>query len=246
MALWLVGTGLRWWVRGRGGWGIRCSVVQRGCWTRVEAVGWLLVVRVASAFVSAGSCAIAWRALGRLAAYGWALQERSRIELVFGRVQGRMGVIWVSACGVWDGSGVGVRWCCGRGCRIACSGWWCFLLRVGCGGSVMVVWWVEEEFSNTLRNIGTNRALRNIGRGAVALGLALDALSILTAPPCEKGRAIGGAIGGAVGSIVGAAVGSAIAPGVGTIIGGAVGGFLGGLVGDWLGSRFRPEGCDCP
>jgi hypothetical protein len=28
---WL-GTGLRWWVRGRGGWGIRCSVVQRGCW----------------------------------------------------------------------------------------------------------------------------------------------------------------------------------------------------------------------
>ena len=96
------------------------------------------------------------------------------------------------------------------------------------------------------RNIGTNRALRNIGRGAVALGLALDALSILTAPPCEKGRAIGGAIGGAGGSIVGAAVGSAIAPGVGTIIGGAAGGFLGGLVGDWLGSRFRPEGSDCP
>jgi hypothetical protein len=23
-------------------------------------------------------------------------------------------------------------------------------LCVGCGGSVMVVWWVEEEFSNTL------------------------------------------------------------------------------------------------
>jgi hypothetical protein len=26
-----------------------------------------------------------------------------------------------------------------------------FLLCVGCGGCVMVVWWVEEEFSNTLR-----------------------------------------------------------------------------------------------
>jgi hypothetical protein len=26
-----------------------------------------------------------------------------------------------------------------------------FLLCVGCGGSVRVVWWVEEEFSNTLR-----------------------------------------------------------------------------------------------
>jgi hypothetical protein len=25
-----------------------------------------------------------------------------------------------------------------------------FLLCVGCGGCVMVVWWVEEEFSNTL------------------------------------------------------------------------------------------------
>jgi hypothetical protein len=24
-------------------------------------------------------------------------------------------------------------------------------LCVGCGGCVMVVWWVEEEFSNTLR-----------------------------------------------------------------------------------------------
>jgi hypothetical protein len=28
-----------------------------------------------------------------------------------------------------------------------------FLLCVGCGGCVMVVWWVEEEFSNTLRAV---------------------------------------------------------------------------------------------
>jgi hypothetical protein len=26
-----VGTGLRWWVRGRGGWGISCRIVQHGC-----------------------------------------------------------------------------------------------------------------------------------------------------------------------------------------------------------------------
>jgi hypothetical protein len=198
-------------------------------------------------FVSAGSGAIAVACV----------RSFSGVWLgVAGAFSDRAGVwacawgVWelygLSACGVWDGSGVGFVGVVEGGAVFACWGWWCFLLRVGCGGSVMVVWWVEEEFSNTLRNIGTNRALRNIGRGAVALGLALDALSILTAPPCEKGRAIGGAIGGAVGSIVGAAVGSAIAPGVGTIIGGAVGGFLGGLVGDWLGSRFRPEGCDCP
>jgi len=31
-----------------------------------------------------------------------------------------------------------------------------FLLCVGCGGSVMVVWWVEEEFSNTLPTPLTN------------------------------------------------------------------------------------------
>jgi hypothetical protein len=33
-----------------------------------------------------------------------------------------------------------------------------FLLCVGCGGCVMVVWWVEEEFSNTLNmRVGTFR-----------------------------------------------------------------------------------------
>jgi hypothetical protein len=115
-------------------------------------VGWLLVVRVVSRLYPCVRVQSQWRALGRLAAYGWALQERYRIELVFGRVQGG---VWelhrLSACGVWDGSGVGFVGVVEGGAVFACWGWCIFLLCVGCGGSVMVVWWVEEEFSNTLR-----------------------------------------------------------------------------------------------
>jgi hypothetical protein len=65
------------------------------------------------------------------------------------------GGVWelygLSACGVWDGSGVGFVGVVEGGAVFACWGWFIFLLCVGCGGSVMVVWWVEEEFSNTLR-----------------------------------------------------------------------------------------------
>jgi hypothetical protein len=109
-------------------------------WARVEAVGWLLVVRVAPRLYPCVCAQSRWRALGRLAAYGWALQERSRIEPVFGRVKGAYGsyrgcrreaYVMVR---VW---GQLVLW---KGAVFACWGWWCFLLCVGCDGCVVWGW----------------------------------------------------------------------------------------------------------
>ena len=89
-----------------------------------------------------------------------------------------------------------------------------------------------------MNRFGSSNALRNIGRGAVGVGVALDAYDILTASRKERPRAIGGALGGWGGAYAGAVIGSAICPGVGTVIGGIVGGIAGSLGGQWLGSLF--------
>ncbi len=103
----------------------------------------------------------------------------------------------------------------------------------------------HRDVPDWLYRLGNNRVLRNIGRGAVVLGLALDVLDIATAGPCDRGRAIGGAVGGAVGAAVGGAIGSVLAPGIGTWIGGTLGGLAGSALGQLIGSQFDPE-CDCP
>ncbi|GIV87046.1 MAG: hypothetical protein KatS3mg054_1075 [Chloroflexus sp.] len=97
-----------------------------------------------------------------------------------------------------------------------------------------------------LRHLGHTRVLRCIARGSLAVGVALDAIDIATAKPCNRGRAIGRAVGGAVGAFLGGAIGSSIAPGAGTFIGGAVGGVVGGIIGDRIGALFDPpcEGGD--
>ncbi|MCL6533395.1 MAG: RHS repeat-associated core domain-containing protein [Armatimonadetes bacterium] len=105
-------------------------------------------------------------------------------------------------------------------------------------------WLNHTDVPDWLYRLGNNRVLRNIGRGAVGLGLALDALDIATAGPCDRGRAIGGAVGGAVGAAVGGAIGSMLAPGAGTWIGGTIGGLAGSALGQLIGTWFDPE-CDC-
>jgi len=117
----------------------------------VEGVGWLPVVRVAPSLHQQVRAKSRLRALGRLAEYGWALGERYRIEQVFGSVKSAYGsyigcrrVAYVMVR-VW---GQLVLWNMVQLLRVRGGG--IFLLCVGCGGSVMVVWWVEEEFSNTL------------------------------------------------------------------------------------------------
>ena len=91
-----------------------------------------------------------------------------------------------------------------------------------------------------LRHLGQTRVLRCVARGTFAVGVALDAVDIATAEPCNRGRTIGRAVGGAAGAALGAALGSSIAPGAGTFIGGAIGGFVGGIIGDRLGALFDP------
>jgi hypothetical protein len=122
---------------------------------RVEAVGWLPVVRVAPSLYQSVRAPSRLRAWGRLGEYGWALKERYRIEQVFGSVKGAYGsymgcrrVAYVRVR-VW---GQLVLWNMVQYLRVRGGG--IFLLCVGCGGCVMVVWWVEEEFSNTLRGRG--------------------------------------------------------------------------------------------
>jgi len=80
----------------RCGWGISCMVIKRGCWSvwRLWAgCRWYLpVVRVAPSLYQQVRAPSRLRALGRLAEYGWALQERSWIEqVVFGGVKGAYG-----------------------------------------------------------------------------------------------------------------------------------------------------------
>jgi RHS repeat-associated protein len=92
---------------------------------------------------------------------------------------------------------------------------------------------------NWLYRFGSTSVLRTVARGTVVAGVALDTYTIASAPPGQRGQAIGGTIGGWGGAFAGAAIGSAICPGVGTVIGGLVGGFGGGVIGSWIGSWFR-------
>jgi hypothetical protein len=147
---------------------------------RVEAVGWLPVVRVAPSLYQSVRAPSRLRALGRLGEYGWALKERYRIEQVFGSVKRAYGsymgcrrVAYVRVR-VW---GQLVLWNMVQYLRVRGGG--IFLLCVGCGGCVMVVWWVEEEFSNTLSRGLDNTPhrqgiLKGEGAGVVELVDTLD------------------------------------------------------------------------
>lgn len=87
-----------------------------------------------------------------------------------------------------------------------------------------------------------------VGKGAVVVGIAMDAYSIYSAYNEEgefgdktqqaTGSAVGGAAGGWAGAELGAIIGTAICPGVGTLIGGVIGGIAGGLLGSWGGSKL--------
>jgi hypothetical protein len=98
------------------------------------------------------------------------------------------------------------------------------------------------EASPALRTTG-----KVVGRGAIVVGIALDALSIASAYQEEggfgdktqqaTGSAVGGAAGAWAGAEIGAVIGTAICPGVGTVIGGLVGGIAGGLIGSGVGSK---------
>ncbi|WP_455075358.1 PAAR-like protein [Prevotella fusca] len=87
-----------------------------------------------------------------------------------------------------------------------------------------------------------------VGKGAIVVGIAIDAYSIYSAYNEEgefgdktqqaTGSAIGGAAGGWAGAELGAIIGTAICPGVGTLIGGVLGGIAGGILGSMGGSAL--------
>jgi RHS repeat-associated protein len=100
--------------------------------------------------------------------------------------------------------------------------------------------WDHNRVPQWMHDMGNPRNMRRLARGAGALGAGLSAYDVLTAGPCDFGRAVGGAAGGMGGAWAGAAIGTAIAPGVGTVIGGIIGGFLGSAGGQAAGSQFDP------
>ena len=69
-----------------------------------------------------------------------------------------------------------------------------------------------------------------------------DVANVATAPPEERGRAVGSMIGGTAGTAIGSAIGSFILPGIGTYIGGALGGWAGSSAGGWLGDKAKNIG----
>jgi hypothetical protein len=87
-----------------------------------------------------------------------------------------------------------------------------------------------------------------LGRGAVVVGIAIDAYSIYSAYEEEgefgdktqqaTGSAVGGAAGAWAGAEIGAVIGTAICPGIGTAIGGVVGAIGGAIIGSGAGSKL--------
>ncbi|PZT52743.1 hypothetical protein [Paenibacillus silvae] len=74
------------------------------------------------------------------------------------------------------------------------------------------------------------------------ISMLADVANIASAPPEERGRAVGSMIGGTAGTAIGSALGTLISPVIGTYVGGAVGGWLGSEAGGWIGSKSETIG----
>lgn len=74
------------------------------------------------------------------------------------------------------------------------------------------------------------------------LSTIMSVADVVTAPPEERGRAVGSMIGGTAGTAIGSAIGSVLLPGIGTWVGGAVGGWAGSEVGGWIGDKAKDIG----
>ncbi|MGV2967803.1 hypothetical protein [Paenibacillus sp. AGC30] len=74
------------------------------------------------------------------------------------------------------------------------------------------------------------------------ISMLADVANVATAPPEERGRAVGSMIGGTAGTAIGSAIGSVLLPGIGTWVGGAVGGWAGSEAGGWIGDKAKDIG----
>ncbi|MDR9744090.1 hypothetical protein [Paenibacillus taichungensis] len=83
---------------------------------------------------------------------------------------------------------------------------------------------------------------KGAGKLVRPISMLADVANIASAPPEERGRAVGSMIGGAAGTAIGSAIGSVISPVIGTYIGGAVGGWAGSAAGGWIGDKSKDIG----
>ncbi|WP_336781155.1 hypothetical protein [Paenibacillus illinoisensis] len=74
------------------------------------------------------------------------------------------------------------------------------------------------------------------------ISMLADVANVVTAPPEQRGRAVGSMIGGTAGTAIGTAIGSVLLPGIGTWVGGAVGGWAGSAAGGWIGDKAKDIG----
>ncbi|WP_433708200.1 hypothetical protein [Paenibacillus illinoisensis] len=74
------------------------------------------------------------------------------------------------------------------------------------------------------------------------ISMLADVANIATAPPEQRGRAVGSMIGGTAGTAIGTAIGSILLPGIGSWVGGAVGGWAGSAAGGWIGDKAKDIG----
>lgn len=83
---------------------------------------------------------------------------------------------------------------------------------------------------------------KGAGKLVRPISMLADVANIATAPPEERGRAVGSMIGGTAGTAIGSAIGSVLLPGIGTWVGGAVGGWAGSAAGGWIGDKSKDIG----
>lgn len=88
----------------------------------------------------------------------------------------------------------------------------------------------------------SNGLAKGAGKMLGPLTMVASVANIATAPPEERGRAVGSMIGGTAGTAIGSAIGSVLLPGIGTWVGGAVGGWAGSEVGGWIGDKAKDIG----
>ncbi|MEK4053350.1 hypothetical protein MHB84_06855 [Paenibacillus sp. FSL F4-0087] len=83
---------------------------------------------------------------------------------------------------------------------------------------------------------------KGAGKLVRPISMLADVANIASAPPEERGRAVGSMIGGTAGAAIGSAIGSVISPVIGTYIGGAIGGWAGSAAGGWIGDKSKDIG----
>ncbi|WP_416298572.1 hypothetical protein ACM7Q1_14410 [Paenibacillus illinoisensis] len=110
---------------------------------------------------------------------------------------------------------------------------------------------VSAPSGSPMSNMSSGNSLFSKLSGGLAKGagkllgpisMLADVANVTTAPPEERGRAVGSMIGGTAGTAIGSAIGSFILPGIGTYIGGALGGWAGSSAGGWIGDKAKDIG----